>query len=197
VTDLQTGTSLNTKIVVRLPYKLPKNGSTVAVDTPPSRCDIHLRMAARRMLGLQVRQVDLHAPMIRLDPGITKNGESREVVMTPEVEELLRAAVAEKKPTDSVFTRDDGKPIKDFRSAWRNPCVRAGTGRWECRKCWSTLARGEMRIRRRPQARWADPSRLSTLRCQGLTPRWCTGVGHHGDGRVEDAFDVSSVRYRE
>jgi integrase len=92
------------------------------------------------MLGLQVRQVDLQARTIRLDPGTTKNGEGREVVMTLEVEELLRAAVAGKKPKDSVFTREDGKPIKDFRGAWRNLCVRAGTGRWECRKCGSALA---------------------------------------------------------
>jgi integrase len=92
------------------------------------------------MLGLQVRQVDLQARTIRLDPGTTKNGEGREVVMTPEVEELMRTAAAKKKPTDSVFTREDGKPIKDFRGAWRNLCVRAGTGRWECEKCGVTLA---------------------------------------------------------
>ena len=92
------------------------------------------------MLGLQVRQVDLQARTIRLDPGTTKNGEGREVVMTPEVEELLRAAVANKKPKDSVFTREDSKPIRDFRGTWRNLCVRAGTGRWECRKCGAALA---------------------------------------------------------
>jgi integrase len=92
------------------------------------------------MLGLQVRQIDLHAHTIRLNPGTTKNGEGREVVMTPEVEELLRAAVEKKRPTDSVFTREDGKPIKDFRGAWRNLCVRAGTGHWECRKCGAALA---------------------------------------------------------
>ena len=92
------------------------------------------------MLGLQVRQIDLQARTIRLDPGTTKNGEGREVVMTPEVEELLRAAIANKKPNDSVFTREGGKPIKDFRGAWRNLCVRAGTGRWECGKCGIPLA---------------------------------------------------------
>jgi integrase len=91
------------------------------------------------MLGLQVRQVDLHARTIRLDPGTTKNGEGREVVMTPEVEELLRASVADKKPEDCIFTREGDKPIRDFRGAWRNLCVRAGTGRWECGKCGVTL----------------------------------------------------------
>jgi integrase len=90
---------------------------------------------------LQVRQVDLVARTIRLDPGTTKNGEGREVVMRLEVEELLRAAVAEMKPKGSVFTREDGKPIKDFRGAWRNLCVRAGTGRWEYRQCGAAIAR--------------------------------------------------------
>lgn len=46
---------------------------------------------------------------------------------------------ARTKPTDAVFTREGGKPIKDFRGAWRNLCVRAGTGHWECRKCGVTL----------------------------------------------------------
>jgi integrase len=92
------------------------------------------------MLSLRVRQVDLHARTIRLNPGTTKNGDGREVVMTPEVEELLRAAVAEKKPSDLVFTRESGKPIKSFQGAWRNLCVRAGTGRWECGKCGVALS---------------------------------------------------------
>ncbi|MGA3335550.1 MAG: hypothetical protein ABSC62_15470 [Terracidiphilus sp.] len=42
--------------------------------------------------------------------------------MTPEVEELLRAAVEGKRPDDCVFTHEDGKPVKDFRGAWRNLC---------------------------------------------------------------------------
>jgi hypothetical protein len=49
----------------------------------------------------------------------------------------------------------------------------------------------------RPQVRWANPPRLSTLGSQGGTPRRSTGVGHHGDGRVENTFDVSPVRYRQ
>ncbi len=28
-----------------------------------------------------------------------------------------------------MFTRDGGKPVRDFRGAWRNLCVRAGSGR--------------------------------------------------------------------
>jgi integrase len=91
------------------------------------------------LLGLRVRQVDLRNGVIRLDPGTTKNGEGREVAMTPEVETLLRSALDGKRSDDCVFTRDDGKPVKDFRGAWRNLCVRAGTGRWVCGKCDAVL----------------------------------------------------------
>ena len=91
------------------------------------------------MLGLRVRQVDLLNRTIRLDVGSTKNGEGREVMMTPEVAELLRAAVAGKQSDEHVFTRDGGKPVKDFRGAWRNLCVRSGTGHWECGKCKAVL----------------------------------------------------------
>jgi integrase len=91
------------------------------------------------LLDLRVRHVDLSSRTIRLNPGSTKNGEGREVTMTPEVEELLRAAVEGKGPNDFVFTREDGKPVKDFRGVWRNLCVRAGTGRWVCRKCGAAL----------------------------------------------------------
>ena len=42
--------------------------------------------------------------------------------MTLEVEELLRAAVEGKRPDGCVFTHEDGKPVKDFRGAWRNLC---------------------------------------------------------------------------
>lgn len=78
------------------------------------------------LLGLRVRQVDLAARTIRLDPGSTKNGDGREVTMTAKVEELLRAAVAGKGKADYVLTRESGRPVKDFRGAWRELCTAAG-----------------------------------------------------------------------
>jgi hypothetical protein len=70
--------------------------------------------------------------------------------MTPEVEELLRAAVAEKKSADSVFTREDGKPIKDFRGAEESmcPCWNEPIG---VREVWGAPSRGEVRMWWRPQ----------------------------------------------
>jgi integrase len=79
------------------------------------------------LLDLRVRQVDLLASTIRLDPGTTKNDQGREVSMTQTVRELLAE--------DHVFTRDDGKPVLDFRGTWVGVCCAAGVGELMCSNC--------------------------------------------------------------
>jgi integrase len=78
------------------------------------------------VLGLRVKQVDLAARTIRLEQGTTKNNEGRTVKMTGDVYTLISACVVGKQPEDHVFTREDGKPVLDFRKAWSNACERAG-----------------------------------------------------------------------
>jgi integrase len=78
------------------------------------------------LLGLRVRHVNLPERIIRLDVGTTKNGDGREVSMTTRVYELVQQAVAGKAAKDFLLTRNNGKPIKDFRRAWRDLTVRAG-----------------------------------------------------------------------
>ena len=90
--------------------------------------------------ALNVGQLDLLGKII--DLGETKNGDQRMIVMTPHVFEVLVRCVAGKKPEDFVFTRDDGSPVKDFRQAWWNACIRAGLGRFECRDCGSHVSEG-------------------------------------------------------
>jgi len=87
------------------------------------------------LLGLRVRQLSWMARTIRLDVGSTKNREGREVAMTAKVEELLRLLTTDKRPDDLVFTREDGKPVRDFRHTWWNLCERAGLGSFVCRAC--------------------------------------------------------------
>jgi integrase len=70
------------------------------------------------LLKLRVRQVDLLAGTIHLDPGSTKNDDGRAVKMTHEVWELLAQCVRDKAPDDHVFTRSANEPVLDFRSAW-------------------------------------------------------------------------------
>jgi integrase len=78
------------------------------------------------LLKLRVRQVDLLAGTIHLDPGSTKNDEGRAVKMTHEVWELLAQCVRDKAPDDYVFTRSINEPVLDFRSAWASLTSQAG-----------------------------------------------------------------------
>jgi len=41
-----------------------------------------------------------------------------------------------------VFTREDGRLVRDFREAWWNACIRAGLGRFQCRGCRQTVIDG-------------------------------------------------------
>jgi integrase len=93
----------------------------------------------REILGLQVRQANMRTGIIRLDVGTTKNKEGREVTMTKVIRELIRLAVAGKNPDDCLLTRQDGKPVKDFRKAWQNLCIKAGLGHMICRECKKTI----------------------------------------------------------
>ncbi len=89
----------------------------------------------QELLNLRVRQVDLAAGTIRLDPGSTKNRDGREATMTATVNVLLRECIRGKAPDDHVFTRTNGRPVRDFRKAWRTACVAAGVGRMLCKSC--------------------------------------------------------------
>jgi integrase len=87
------------------------------------------------ILGLRVGQVDLLERTIRLDPGTTKNGEGREVVMTSAMCMLMAEAIARKTRNDFVFTREDGRHVSNMRSEWQNLCLKAGLGSFVCAKC--------------------------------------------------------------
>lgn len=87
------------------------------------------------LLNLRVGQVDLAQRVIRLEPGTTKNREGREVVMTETVYNLLSALLHGKGEGDAVFTRDNGRPVKSFRSTWERACVYASVGQVLCMTC--------------------------------------------------------------
>jgi integrase len=76
------------------------------------------------LLNLRVRHVDLLAKIIRLED--TKNGEDRTLPMTALVYALIQQCVLKKQGGDYVFTREGGKPVRDFRGTWDNVCAEAG-----------------------------------------------------------------------
>lgn len=92
------------------------------------------------LLTLHVGQLDLMAKII--DLGETKNGDQRMITMTEHVFEVLVRCASGKKPGDFVFTRDDGRLVKDFRDAWWNACIRSGLGRFQCRECEQIVSEG-------------------------------------------------------
>jgi len=69
------------------------------------------------LLKMRVGHLDFVARTIRLYD--TKNASGRTVVMTEKVFELLSSCCAGKSQDDFVFTRPDGKPVVDFRKAWK------------------------------------------------------------------------------
>jgi len=92
------------------------------------------------LLALRIGQLDLLAKII--DLGETKNGDQRMILMTEHVFQVLVRCAVGKKPDDFVFTRDDGSPVKDFRDAWWNACIRSGLGRFQCRDCEQIVSEG-------------------------------------------------------
>jgi integrase len=78
------------------------------------------------ILNLRVSNVSLAERTIRLDAGTTKNNAGREVTMSATIAALVALAVAGKTPSDYLLTRDDLKPVLDFRRAWWNLTAAAG-----------------------------------------------------------------------
>lgn len=85
------------------------------------------------VLTMTWNRVDFQAGTVRLEPGTTKNDEARVFFLTPELKACLQA---QRVATDAaqretravvpwVFHRD-GRPVKDFRTAWTNACKAAG-----------------------------------------------------------------------
>lgn len=98
------------------------------------------------LLKLKVSQVDTVHRVIRLETGTTKNKAGREVVMTEAVFQLLSACIEGKGPEDYVFTRPNGKPVRDFRGTWENACAYAGVPNLLFHDLRRTAARNLRRI---------------------------------------------------
>jgi integrase len=76
--------------------------------------------------NLLVKQVDFDANVIRLEPDTTKNDDGREVTIIASLRPLLKACCEGKASDKYVITREDGKPVKDFRASWWKACDAAG-----------------------------------------------------------------------
>jgi integrase len=90
------------------------------------------------VLALERRQLDLEAGTLRLEPGETKNNDARPIYLTPDLIASLRAQVVRVEALEKKLGRiipalfphlagaHKGKPIRDFRKAWKSACKVAG-----------------------------------------------------------------------
>ena len=106
--------------------------------------------ACPELLSMRVRQIDLLARTIRLEPGTTKNGDGREVTMTRAIHVLLSACAEGKNAEDYVFTRPDGSVVRVFRKVWCKACVAAAMAVFVCRTCKATSRLRRVRRAKRP-----------------------------------------------
>jgi integrase len=52
---------------------------------------------------------------------------------------LVEESARGKSTEDFLITRENGKPIKDFRKAWRSLCIGAGVGKMICKSCGNAV----------------------------------------------------------
>ena len=83
--------------------------------------------------NLQWPQVDFENEWVILEVGTTKNKDARQFPFTDELRELLRQQQESNKSLKKsgiicpwVFHRKQGKPVGDFRKAWKTACKKAG-----------------------------------------------------------------------
>lgn len=87
-------------------------------------------------LGLRWSHIDFALGIVRLDPGTTKNGDGR-VFPFAQFPDLHRILVAQRRIVDAletvhgrkipfVFVDTDGRPVHNFRKAWKTACRKAG-----------------------------------------------------------------------
>jgi integrase len=107
------------------------------------------------LLGLRVRTINLKKRTITLPPRTTKNKQVRVVVMTDKVYQLVKPLTEGKQPDDFLFSRANGKAVREFRAIWERCCIEAGCGRRVCTTC-SDAVHGECKIHGTEKLRWTD-----------------------------------------
>lgn len=123
---------------IRTGFMSEEEVGILATELPPT-LRLVLRFAAfsgwrkREVLGLTWANVDLQRGVVRLEPGVSKAGEGREVYLTPEMVSLVKGQRDETARLEReqnriipwVFHRN-GKPVRNFDGAWRAVRGRVG-----------------------------------------------------------------------
>jgi integrase len=84
---------------------------------------IHTGLRRSELLALTWDDVDFEQGLITVRAAYAKNGESRSVPMNAMLTRTLEAVTI--KTADAVFCKKDGKPYRDFRTAFERAVMRA------------------------------------------------------------------------
>jgi integrase len=77
------------------------------------------------LLAWRWDQVDLEQGFVTLRADETKNGHAHAVPILKEIEVYLKKLASERDPAEPLVFVRDGRPIRDFREAWKNACKAA------------------------------------------------------------------------
>jgi integrase len=152
------------------------------------------------LLNLRVRQFNPFARTLALDPGATKNDEARTVYLTHETYELLKACVRGKQADAYVFTRDDGRPVKDCRVSWYKLCLRSGLGEMRCPQCLAVSTEYKKRCKACKvylsyQGLLLHDQRRSAVRNmvrRGVPERVAMAISGHKTRSIFDRYNITS-----
>jgi integrase len=77
------------------------------------------------IVGLKWSQVNLKEGIVRLEPGETKNGKGRTLFLEPELVNLFKDLLRNRRLDCQLVFHRDGKKIGDFRKSWKTACEQA------------------------------------------------------------------------
>ena len=77
------------------------------------------------ILGLKWNQVNLKEGIVRLEPGETKNGKGRTLFLEPELVDLFKDLLRNRRLDCQFVFHGEGKKIVDFRKSWKTACEQA------------------------------------------------------------------------
>jgi integrase len=75
--------------------------------------------------------VDMQSKTITLPAEFSKNKEPRELPLTGRLLEIIRDRFTERRLGCSHVFHNEGRPLGNFKRAWRTACVKAGLGKFE------------------------------------------------------------------
>lgn len=97
------------------------------------------------MQSLEWRDVDMPGNVVRLRPELSKNKDGRVLPLSGELAEVIHRAHAARRLDCPFVFHIEGKPIVDFRSAWKAARTAAGLGHLLVHDMRRTAARNLVR----------------------------------------------------